>query len=157
MRNAETVMYLNKYACRLIKLETTSSQKSSCQTHKFCVPGLLTVSSNYFTKIHDYSMVIQAFSMHGMFCHDFPGFPWFLELVGTLTWKKCKSSLPIDVSILIMKLLHWSDWNFKKFMKAFIGVAPITQVKHMRNKNSNIQGRSLNVIKVIFHTKRNCS
>ena len=26
----------------------------------------------------------------------------------------------------------------------------------MRNKNSNIQGRSLNVIKVIFHTIRNC-
>ena len=30
-----------------------------------------------------------------------------------------------------------------------IGVAPITQVLHVRNKNSNIQGRSLNVIKVI--------
>ena len=27
----------------------------------------------------------------------------------------------------------------------------------MHNKNSNIQGRSLNVIKVIFHTARNCS
>ena len=27
-----------------------------------------------------------------------------------------------------------------------IDVAPITQVMHMRNKNSNIQGRSLNVI-----------
>ena len=31
-----------------------------------------------------------------------------------------------------------------------IGVAPITQVSHMRNKNSNIQGRSLNVIKRDF-------
>ena len=30
------------------------------------------------------------------------------------------------------------------------GVAPITQVTHVRNKNSNIQGRSLNVIKVSF-------
>ena len=39
----------------------------------------------------------------------------------------------------------------------FIGVAPITQVRHMRNENSNIQGRSLNVIKVIFHSIRNCS
>ena len=27
-----------------------------------------------------------------------------------------------------------------------IGVAPITQVKHVHNKNSIIQGRSLNVI-----------
>ena len=38
-----------------------------------------------------------------------------------------------------------------------IGVAPITQYTHMRNKNSNIQGGSLNVIKVIFHTIRYCS
>ena len=30
-------------------------------------------------------------------------------------------------------------------------------VTHMRNKNSNIQGRSPNEVKVIFHTKRNCS
>ena len=37
-----------------------------------------------------------------------------------------------------------------------VGVAPITQVTQVRNKNSNIQGRSLNVIKVIFHTIRNC-
>ena len=38
-----------------------------------------------------------------------------------------------------------------------IGVAPITQVTHMCNKNSNVQGRSPNVLKVIFHTKWNCS
>ena len=30
-------------------------------------------------------------------------------------------------------------------------------VIHVRNKNSNIQGRSPNVVKVIFHTVRNCS
>ena len=36
-----------------------------------------------------------------------------------------------------------------------IGVAPITQVTHVRNKDSKIQGRSLNVIKVIFHTIKN--
>ena len=35
-----------------------------------------------------------------------------------------------------------------------IGIAPITQVTHVRNNNSNIQGRSLNVIYVIFHTLR---
>ena len=28
---------------------------------------------------------------------------------------------------------------------------------HVCNKNSNIQGRSPNVVKVIFHTIRNCS
>ena len=38
-----------------------------------------------------------------------------------------------------------------------IDVMPITQVTLMGNKNSNIQGRSLIVIKVIFHTIRNCS
>ena len=38
-----------------------------------------------------------------------------------------------------------------------IGVAPITQVTHKLNKNSNIQGRSLDVIIVIFNTIRNCS
>ena len=43
--------------------------------------------------------------------------------------------------------------------RLFIGVEPIMQVthSHMVNKNSNIQGRSLNVIKVIFNTIRNCS
>ena len=38
-----------------------------------------------------------------------------------------------------------------------IGIAPITQYTHMRNKNSNTQGSSPNVVKVIFHTLRNCS
>ena len=38
-----------------------------------------------------------------------------------------------------------------------IGVAPFTQVTHVNNKNSNIQGRSLYMIKVIFNTIRNCS
>ena len=31
------------------------------------------------------------------------------------------------------------------------------EVRHMRNKNSSIQGRSPYVVKVIFHTIRNCS
>ena len=31
-----------------------------------------------------------------------------------------------------------------------IGVAPITQLVHVRNKNSNTQGSSCNVLKVIF-------
>ena len=50
----------------------------------------LVVSSNYITKFHDFSMIIQVFfkfhdfSMHGTFFSGFPGFPWFPELVGTL-------------------------------------------------------------------------
>ena len=38
----------------------------------------------------------------------------------------------------------------------YIGVAPIWLVTHVHNKNNYIQ-RSLNVIKLIFHTIRNCS
>ena len=39
-----------------------------------------------------------------------------------------------------------------------IGVALINYaVRHVRNTNSNFQGRSPNVVKVIFHTIRNCS
>ena len=38
----------------------------------------------------------------------------------------------------------------------YIGVAPFA-VTHVRNKNSNIQGKSPNVVKVIYHTIRNCS
>ena len=38
-----------------------------------------------------------------------------------------------------------------------IGAAPITQYTHVRNKNSNTRGSSPNVVKVIFHTSRNCS
>ena len=34
-----------------------------------------------------------------------------------------------------------------------IGVAPIKQVTHVRNKNSNIQGRSLNLISVFPYYK----
>ena len=38
-----------------------------------------------------------------------------------------------------------------------IGVAPITQVTHVRNEISSNQGRSSNVVKMIFDTIRNCS
>ena len=43
------------------------------------------------------------------------------------------------------------------FLIVVIGVAPIMQYKHVRNKNSNPQGSLLNVVKVIFHTLTNCS
>ena len=38
-----------------------------------------------------------------------------------------------------------------------VAVAAIPHVTHVCNNNSNIQGRSLNVMKVILHTIRNCS
>ena len=41
-------------------------------------------------------------------------------------------------------LFHLLQWS--------ISVAPIAQVTYVRNKNSNIQGRSLNAIKMIFHS-----
>ena len=47
---------------------------------------------------------------------------------------------------------------YNAFNATIIGVAPITQVTHVRNKkNSNTQWSSPNVVKVIFHTLRNCS
>ena len=42
-------------------------------------------------------------------------------------------------------------------LKYFICVAPIMQYTQVHNKNSNTQGSSPNVVKVIFHTLRNCS
>ena len=69
--------FFDSYRESMLKLETTSS-------------WLLVVSSNNFTKFHDFSMNIQGFfkfhdfSMHGIFYSDFPGFLWFPELVGTL-------------------------------------------------------------------------
>ena len=41
--------------------------------------------------------------------------------------------------------------------KGTIGIVPITQLRTcIIKKNSNIQGRSPNVVKVIFHAKGNC-
>ena len=39
----------------------------------------------------------------------------------------------------------------------FCHINVIGVVTHLRNKNSNIQGRPPNVVKVIFHTIKNCS
>ena len=47
--------------------------------------------------------------------------------------------------------------NYRCEAEVNIGVATITQVTHLCNKNSNIKGRSLDVVKVIFYTIRNCS
>ena len=45
---------------------------------------------------------------------------------------------PLDRSII-----HWRSSHYA--------------CTHVRNKNNNIQGRSPNVVKVIFHATRNCS
>ena len=53
-----------------------------------------------------------------------------------------------------MKIITCDPLNYNAGPSSLncIGVAPITQVTHVRNKNSDFQGRSLNVIKVVFHT-----
>ena len=95
--------------------------------------------------------------------------------------KLCQSRTPSDKTFSIralrhkdtIKLNHYTMKQFNKKLigikhnaitpykengsKQSIGVAPITQVTHVRNKNSNIQGRSLYVIYVIFNTISNCS
>ena len=64
---------------------------------------------------------------------------------------------------LTLKVKRWIGLDYfdsivgSKIMVITIDVAPITQVTHVRNINNNIQGRSLNVIKVIFYTIRNYS
>ena len=56
-------------------------------------------------------------------------------------------------------MAHWSSLEIEVCPRGtvFIGVAPITQVMHVQNKNCIIQGRLFNAIKVIFHTIKNCS
>ena len=45
----------------------------------------------------------------------------------------------------------------QRVLISIIGAAPITKFTHVRNKNSNTQGSSPNVVNVISHTTRNCS
>ena len=51
----------------------------------------------------------------------------------------------------VIKGLHCST-----IFDIIIGLTPIMHVAHVRNKISNIQGRSPYVVKVIFHTIMNC-
>ena len=80
------------YACilKLLKFETTNSQKTSCQT---CLTASFLVTGGFRRIISQNSMIFpwlfrflkfHGFSMHGIYFSDFPGFPWFPELVGTL-------------------------------------------------------------------------
>ena len=69
--------------------------------------------------------------------------------------------LPIMPSGLAMIIKtednNYSPYHARFFMFYTIGVASIMQYMYMHNKNSNTQGSSPNVVKVIFHTTRNCS
>ena len=65
-----------------------------CPKSSFLATG---AKQNYFTKFHNFSIIIQVifkfhdFSMHGTLFSDFPGFP---ELVGTLllSWIRAATS-----------------------------------------------------------------
>ena len=54
-----------------------------------------------------------------------------------------KKNLTTQPNVLDTQKNHWRSSQYA--------------VTHVLNKNSNIQGRSPKVVKVIFHTKRNCS
>ena len=110
MWNATTVMHLNKHACRQCMhfeiIKTWNHQyiarKLAVRHTSFCVWQLvfwlLLVSSNYFTKSRDFSMIIQFFFIPwffhawNFFC-DFPGFTWFSELVER-NWHTCFNHSP---------------------------------------------------------------
>ena len=57
--------------------------------------------------------------------------------------KRIKDKQANIVVAMIINTLHWRSYHYA--------------VMHMCNKNSNIQGRPHNAVKVIFHTIRNCS
>ena len=91
-------MQQQQHACRPcmhfeLKLETTSSQKTSCRTLVCPTACFLATGGlvKFFHKIpwffYDYSVFFKFhdFSMHGTYFSVFPGFPWFPELVGTLS------------------------------------------------------------------------
>ena len=61
---------------------------------------------------------------------------------------------PSDRNInCVLKL--YQDREMIKSTAVSIGVAPLTQLRMCVNKNSNIQGRSPNVAKMIFSAIRN--
>ena len=77
-----------------------------------------------------------------------------------IPWNRCKLNCTITCDL--QKIDKSYSVNFFPFYFLFylvyvIGVAPITQVTHMRTKTSNTQGRSPYAIKVIFLTIRKCS
>ena len=74
-----------------LKLKTTSSQKTSCRTLKCPTASFLATGGfiKLFHKIPWFSNDNQIFQIPWFFhawnfFSDFPGFPWFPELVGTL-------------------------------------------------------------------------
>ena len=63
-----------------------------------------------------------------------------------------------EIKILVNNIIIWINLNIiVLLLELNIGVARITQYMAMHKKNSNTQGSSPNVVKVIFHTLTNCS
>ena len=65
---------------------------------------------------------------------------------------KCETFFIYTKTVIIIS--NCEDWHIRCFfpmLQRSISVARKSQVTHVRNKNSNIQGRSLNAIKMIFH------
>ena len=62
---------------------------------------------------------------------------------------------PVLCGIFLMSFVICVDLH--EHLLLTIGVAPITQYTHLRYKNCDTQGSSPNVVKVIWHTTRNCS
>ena len=75
----------------------------------------------------------------------------------TQAWPRAAVGGVLNIISFIHSRVHCEVTDSNALAIVTICVAPITQVTHWRNKNSNIQGKSPIVAKVIFLTKRNCS
>ena len=67
----------------------------------------------------------------------------FVKLVTDLFQSLSLGNTPAKLTSVRKLTNHWPSSHYA--------------VTHLRNKNSNIQGRSHNVVKVTFHVIRNCS
>ena len=77
------------------------------------------------------------FSVYGNFLEDF-----LLYKIWNLMFSIKKSIIFVRMGLEKFFPQHWRSSHYA--------------VTHVHNKNSNIQGRSSKVVKVIFHTIRNC-
>ena len=129
-------MYLNKHACRLYMhfeiFKTWNHQWPEyllSDTQVVCVwqlvLWLLVVSSNYFTKFHDFSMIIQVFQIP-QFSHAwnffFRDFPWFPELLAVGMRSEgvwILSSMHSNKNVQIFRLSRRSEERHPKFNLLF--------------------------------------
>ena len=64
---------------------------------------------------------------------------------------KCETFFYIYMQTVII-ISKCEDWHIRCFFSMLQWSISFAQVTYVRNKNSNIQGRSLNAIKRIFHS-----